>query len=260
LRFCALWLLLPLVFFSLASTKRFVYLLPVFPAAALLIGWQLQRLQTERLRLTDWAVRAMALVLLLPGVALTVAGMGLRAPSAWIARRAEDATVLAAMPGFAMPVLVLGLILAVGGLVALLWSFKPRWTAAIGTIAATMLLMAAWSFGVVFPVTDRLIGYPPHVARIRGELRAEETMALYLPSGSNLKMAAFDYYLERPIIVLDTAATAAAELAKPRALLVTDEAGFAELQRADATLAQRVWYRFSLAGPRYVVLRSADRA
>ncbi len=39
LRYCALWFLIVFVFFSISSGKRTNYLLPLFPAAALLVGW-----------------------------------------------------------------------------------------------------------------------------------------------------------------------------------------------------------------------------
>ncbi len=43
IRFLLVWLLLPVVVLSLASTKRGVYLLPIYPAAALLVGWWIDR-------------------------------------------------------------------------------------------------------------------------------------------------------------------------------------------------------------------------
>jgi 4-amino-4-deoxy-L-arabinose transferase-like glycosyltransferase len=39
LTWCAVWFLVIFVFFSISSGKRTVYLLPLFPAAALLVGW-----------------------------------------------------------------------------------------------------------------------------------------------------------------------------------------------------------------------------
>ncbi len=39
LHYCVLWFLVVFVFFSISSGKRTVYLLPLFPAAALLVGW-----------------------------------------------------------------------------------------------------------------------------------------------------------------------------------------------------------------------------
>lgn len=43
IRFLLIWLLLPVVVLSLASTKRGIYLLPIYPAAALLVGWWIER-------------------------------------------------------------------------------------------------------------------------------------------------------------------------------------------------------------------------
>lgn len=43
LRFLAVWFAVVFLFFSISSGKRTVYLLPLFPAAAMLIGWFLDR-------------------------------------------------------------------------------------------------------------------------------------------------------------------------------------------------------------------------
>ncbi len=43
LRFVVLWFLLVFVFFSISSGKRTVYLLPIFPAASIVLGWFFER-------------------------------------------------------------------------------------------------------------------------------------------------------------------------------------------------------------------------
>jgi len=43
LRYLLAWFSVPIVVLSIASTKRGIYLLPIYPAAALLVGWSLAR-------------------------------------------------------------------------------------------------------------------------------------------------------------------------------------------------------------------------
>lgn len=48
-RFCLVWSAFVLVFFSLSGSKLPSYILPIFPAAALVLGWQLQQMRTATL-------------------------------------------------------------------------------------------------------------------------------------------------------------------------------------------------------------------
>lgn len=48
-RFCLVWSGFILVFFSLSGSKLPSYILPIFPAAALVLGWQLQQASTRML-------------------------------------------------------------------------------------------------------------------------------------------------------------------------------------------------------------------
>jgi len=75
-----IWLLAPLVFFSLSQSKREPYLLPAAPAVAWLVAWLFDRLLEGGLR--RWQVRAsvgvsvaIGIVFLLGGIALLWPGM-----------------------------------------------------------------------------------------------------------------------------------------------------------------------------------------
>jgi 4-amino-4-deoxy-L-arabinose transferase-like glycosyltransferase len=62
--FLWLWLLVPLVFFSLSGSKLPGYILPIFPALALLVGLELERfLTTEKLPWAAWATVILCLLL-----------------------------------------------------------------------------------------------------------------------------------------------------------------------------------------------------
>jgi 4-amino-4-deoxy-L-arabinose transferase-like glycosyltransferase len=74
LRFALCWLVTILGFFSLSTGKRDIYILPAFPAAALLVGWlwsQWWRLRPTRV--PSWAMRLPALTLTLTLWVLAIA-------------------------------------------------------------------------------------------------------------------------------------------------------------------------------------------
>ncbi|HET8947122.1 MAG TPA: glycosyltransferase family 39 protein [Candidatus Polarisedimenticolia bacterium] len=79
LRDLLVWFLLPLLVLSIASTKRGLYLLPIYPAAAMLVAWWLTRGRPGRVG--RWAGVAAAV---LPGMAATaaLAGTGHGGPAA----------------------------------------------------------------------------------------------------------------------------------------------------------------------------------
>ncbi|HMY76554.1 MAG TPA: glycosyltransferase family 39 protein, partial [Blastocatellia bacterium] len=68
--FLWLWVLLPLLFFSVSGSKLPGYILPVFPALAMLIGTELNRWRLSN----DWARWGTALLLLLVGIAAWFVG------------------------------------------------------------------------------------------------------------------------------------------------------------------------------------------
>ncbi|HEX3134868.1 MAG TPA: glycosyltransferase family 39 protein [Planctomycetota bacterium] len=75
-RLLVVWLLAPLVFFTLASTKRNVYMLPAFPALALLVSdWLARSGAAWELRWQQWSARSFAAFLTLLGVALAIGGV-----------------------------------------------------------------------------------------------------------------------------------------------------------------------------------------
>jgi 4-amino-4-deoxy-L-arabinose transferase-like glycosyltransferase len=62
--FCFAWIALVFVFFSASGSKLPSYILPLFPAAALVVGWQLVRISQPALFRITWALAAGAWLLL----------------------------------------------------------------------------------------------------------------------------------------------------------------------------------------------------
>lgn len=131
LTWIAAWsVVVPLVFFSLSTSKLPGYILPVFPGLALLTGWAAHRIEKEdRGR---WAIVASAMSLVALGVALAVyGGRTLSAPTA-------EVVLFAMLPVFA----------AMTVLAALRWRRVRAafWTIAAAT-AGTAALITIFLFG-----------------------------------------------------------------------------------------------------------------
>jgi 4-amino-4-deoxy-L-arabinose transferase-like glycosyltransferase len=105
------WLVLPMIVLSIASTKRGIYLLPVYPAAALLVGWWLDRLDGQRASGAGvgerdppaaWAARAGQALLYAAAILMSSVFLALLTaarPTDWITTTIALAIVL--LPGLA---------------------------------------------------------------------------------------------------------------------------------------------------------------
>jgi len=147
------WFALEFAFFSIIPVKRDLYLLPLYPVAALLAA----RCQAEFLRRgrsAAWVACAPAVVLLLAG-AILVAASNAALVEALAARfaKAQDAAFLV---GFGPGLLAVGLCLAAGGIAALL--LRRRSHAAGPALAAGAgFLLASVAAGLfVVPRLDRV--------------------------------------------------------------------------------------------------------
>jgi 4-amino-4-deoxy-L-arabinose transferase-like glycosyltransferase len=180
-----LWLLVPLVFFSLSRSKLPQYILPLMPAVALLLasrwapGSSLPR-RTTMISLTGWS---------LFGVAMAAAGAGALAES----RIPSDLQNALPVPAFLMAGLCL--VSIVGALVALRRGNGP------GLVAALSLPLVALPvvLSPVIAVLGERRSERALVTMIQTELPAEtEVLGLksWRPSVS--------FYLQRPVPILST--------------------------------------------------------
>jgi 4-amino-4-deoxy-L-arabinose transferase-like glycosyltransferase len=148
-RFCLAWSAFVLVFFSLSGSKLPSYILPIFPAAALAMGWQIERASMRTLA-------TLAGVLVATTLALFVA-MLLGWP--WLAERIADARTPRAVYMALGPWVKLALGVASAGYL-LGWlafrrgSMRGRALGVAALAFATMLAMqAAYTGSDVFRVT-----------------------------------------------------------------------------------------------------------
>ncbi len=125
-RFLALWCVVVFAFFSVSDSKLLSYILPLFPALALLVGDQLTRIGRKSLlrHLACVALIALVCLLLAPRVAL----------------RANDETPIAMMGAYAHWLTAAAAIWSVGALAALVLAWCDRKIPAIASLAAATFL------------------------------------------------------------------------------------------------------------------------
>ena len=198
-----------MLFFSLSSGKRGLYLLPVFPAASLLCADAVVGALRDGARPPRWAVSLLAG---LAGLALLV---GLTAPIAASRFGIE-------LPG-AFPVLWLALF----GLTLLAFRLaRGSWLARAGVVVAGVALAELLVFTAVFPALD--VEKSPR--------RVAEAAAALTPAGASVGVTrgtlvgALAYYGGRPVTELTQPETIAAFLAGGGRAIVTEERNLARIE------------------------------
>ncbi|HEY3177377.1 MAG TPA: glycosyltransferase family 39 protein [Casimicrobiaceae bacterium] len=140
-RFCVAWAAFVFCFFSVSGSKLPSYILPLFPAAALLIGWQLESLpQSFLYKSTMAAAATTALALVVVLVAYTD-----------IAARFADARTPLSIYRQFEPWLVVALIVALAGGVAALFAFARDSLAgrSMGIVIVTLMTLTATQLAFV---------------------------------------------------------------------------------------------------------------
>jgi 4-amino-4-deoxy-L-arabinose transferase-like glycosyltransferase len=196
------------VFLSIAVTKRQVYLLPAYPAMALLLAPWIDRVVVGgKDAPSPWPVRALAVFLtaffaMLGGASL-VAVIGFNSLTT---RMNLDAYELQTAINLRWPLAVLGLVLAL----AAAWVFaawkRRRSTALPVRIAVVMLAVYAVLYGLVLPSLNPIKSYKQQSEWIRDQIGEETHFGLYFPKDNMAfrKRGGFAYYSGRLVTALDT--------------------------------------------------------
>jgi len=127
-RFLLLWIVVVFGFFSVSSSKLVSYILPLFPALAALIGWQLSCVRTESLR---WHA--------LPWIPLGIVTMFLAPSVVKLSSPEVPATLYA---DYVPWLIAAGGCLTVGATAALVFAWRGKADATIASLAAAGLLFA----------------------------------------------------------------------------------------------------------------------
>lgn len=187
-RFLLVWVLVPCVLFSLASGKRGLYLLPVFPALALLSGAGLAGWLERNGGTPRWAR---------VGLSLLAAGVGLAGAVAWGMGDLEWPR----FPGFSLSAAASAAIAVTAtlGLIAGVVARKRSPLAPIGATLATVLALELVLFAVVYPDFDEEKS-PRPLALLAAELtRQDEAVGIFDDEGL---AGGILYYGKRPVEVL----------------------------------------------------------
>jgi 4-amino-4-deoxy-L-arabinose transferase-like glycosyltransferase len=236
------WLVSGFVFFSLSTGKRAAYLLPLYPAAALLVGWMWTRAIAEGRR-SRWLGVPVGL---LAGVAAILALGVLLLPRRLIPGRMVD-TLVPADPAWG--VVAAAMLLAGAAAVSLTWRRgRPG-----GTFVAIVLAVALCLLGVT------LVRAPQYEARYPArELAAR--LAPHVPPGEPVLSLLGDYdflvafYLDRPIAPLPGPSELLAARRSAARLALLDNNDRALLAEPGVTVLAE-----GRLGPKRIVLVRLDR-
>jgi 4-amino-4-deoxy-L-arabinose transferase-like glycosyltransferase len=205
-RFLLVWVAVVLLFFSCSTGKRGVYIMPLYPAAALLVA----RLFTRDAR--RWILQG---TLAWAGLAVTAAV----AVVTFGARRAPD------LAGAAWGI---GACLLAGGLAAPALARAGRSMAAARVIAATMAVILLVATDTVFPHVNRHLNLRGFAEQVRDRLRPEIPLAT-----TEEKRDAWVFYSGRFVAELDTRPRLLAYLSQgPRRDLLIEEEELREVRSA----------------------------
>jgi 4-amino-4-deoxy-L-arabinose transferase-like glycosyltransferase len=125
-RYLLVWCVLVFLFFSVSKSKLPSYILPIFPALALLIGERMTRMSGKALA---WCM-----------VPVALAGAALAAWSPYVVRLASDEVPVALYEKYVPWILGCGLVFFVGSAMAAWWARSGRETAAVVLLAFTGLI------------------------------------------------------------------------------------------------------------------------
>ena len=235
------WFAAGFVFFSLSTGKRAAYLLPLYPAAALLVGWMWAEAIAEGRR-SRWL--AVPVALLAGGAVLLMGALVL--PRRLIPGRMVD-TLVPAEPLWQIAAAVV--LLAGGATVWLTWRRGRPGATFVAIVAATAVCL----LGVT------LVRAPQYEARYPARALAAR-IALHVPPGEPVLslLADYDYlmafYLDRPIAPLPGPSELYAALRDGPRLALLDNNDRALLAEPGVTVLTE-----GRLGPKRIVLVRLDR-
>jgi 4-amino-4-deoxy-L-arabinose transferase-like glycosyltransferase len=198
------WFSTFLVFLSLAETKRQLYMLPAFPAFALLIGpWlssvgrvnstdTLVSLDVPRERPVAVYALALAIAFALLGLTLAILGGFVNTIAPRIDLQGTEAAMAA---GLQLPLLILGLLLMVSALwIGMSWRTRDT-RGALHRIGLSYVALYAVTLGIVMPAFAMTKTYKPQGQWIRQQIGSEQThIGMVYPGGGGIrKRGAFGF-------------------------------------------------------------------
>jgi len=196
------WFGASVLFLSAAATKREVYLMPAYPAAALLLAaWFARPIEASRTRADRALARGLA------GIAFAIAGVLVVAGSnmEWIIRQVDVTPVGAdGMRAAGIPLVGTGIL----SLVLARWIGRAAWSArpavAYPRVALCLipfyLSIQAW----ITPALNTHKSYVPQCEWIASQIGESTHVGLYVPERLRRKRGAFGFYTRRLVRIVDS--------------------------------------------------------
>lgn len=191
-RFALCWFFAGIVFLSVASTKRVLYLMPIFAPISLLTAWYVESTLSSRLLDRVGAVFLWAFDLLLLAV-----GLGLT-PAFFSAKKAYPQIITG---GLLEPVLVLSVLVSVMALAGAAYLRRRNmgryWIAT--SLATTVVLL--FTLVTALPVLDRHKSFVPFCDRVAALVPPDKPLFAYKPDET--LRGALPFYTGRFLIETD---------------------------------------------------------
>ena len=175
-RLLVAWIAVIVVFFSLSGTKEDLYILPIVPAEAALIGAMLAKAVEGASRPVAWFAGATAVLLLVTGLA-----------ALWVFAVAHRYS----LDGAAF----VGAMALVGGIVALVWLFRRSIFASVATMVASLVVIAWCIVLCTLPDFERYKPVRPFSEIIRARASVGAIVGSY-----KFSLPSMVFYLHRPVM------------------------------------------------------------
>ena len=231
--FLAIWMICVISIFSISRSKLQSYILPSFPAAAILIGLTWSRaIEIGKLHSVKRYTSVCAIIAIFMSVAM------LKAPS-YLPRP---------IPGLASALVPMSISLIIGAVLAVIFLRKNRATAAFAALCGGMAVFLLIAAGLGLPIAARSEAYPTMkmASQISKFASPNDHIFSYKLSPAQ---PALSFYAQRPIPSRDTSEELIRTLASHKnVLIVTQENQLHELPKGGTLLArvkQYSLYRFS---------------
>jgi 4-amino-4-deoxy-L-arabinose transferase-like glycosyltransferase len=168
--FCFVWFTVIFIFFTLSKGKRAVYLLPLYPAAALMVGKFMDDFLSEALG----SFNPKWVTLPLQGVAAVLFFSGIALPF----------VILAKLPSYLVYSIPMALILVAGGGLVFYFSRLKKYEAVILLLAVTIGAGFFYTLGVVFPLVNPYKSARQVCQEVTARIKPGERLGLYGELGS----------------------------------------------------------------------------
>lgn len=251
------------VFLSLAVTKRQMYLLPAYPAMALLLGPWLATVGRAPSTAADESpgTRPVSIYSLLLAIVFSIIGIALcvfaGAFESLITRVDLGRFLIEDVQGLRAPLGIFGVSLLAAGLwIGAAWRQSDT-RAGLFRIGAAHVVLYALLLGLILPAAEPMKTYAPASAWLRDQIGSEEHIGMVWPGRVIKKRAAFAFYTGAMVDIVDDQAQVEHFFQEHPTSVVLVYEGLADLIFAgdESAWQARVIHELRAAGHRYLVLR-----